>query len=272
MRPFGTTSIGGVLVAALMGAAVASTTGGCATAKPVDREVETPAERVLVEGIRKYRRKQYSAAVEAFNKVREKYPYSRFVAEAELKLADTKYTQEEYSSAVSRYRSFIELHPDHEKVPYARFRIAQALYQQRPKSPFFMPPIYERDLASTRRAAKAYRRFLDAFPESKYADRAEKKLRELRHDLANHELYVAEFYFESNHPRGAAMRARYLLNHYKGLGFDAKALFLLARSNLQLDRRKRALDALQDLVEFHPDTKFARRAKRYLKRYADDRG
>jgi outer membrane protein assembly factor BamD len=64
--------------------------GGCSTLdRLLGRGVdETDPGELMTDGIEKLEAGRYSDAVKAFEKIRDRYPYSKFAVTAELKLAD----------------------------------------------------------------------------------------------------------------------------------------------------------------------------------------
>ncbi|MFB6374801.1 MAG: outer membrane protein assembly factor BamD [Bradymonadaceae bacterium] len=242
---------------------VTGTAVGCATPQAV-KEASTKAEKLFLQGQMNFERTDYKGAITKYNKVRNEHPYSKYAVLADLRIADAYYEQSQWSSAAEQYRTFVKLHPNHPEVAYARFRVGKALYQKTPDNWFFLPPAYERDLGSTKRAVQGLRKFVENHSDSEYYPEGKKMLRKARRRLADHEMYVADFYLDRENPRGAKMRLQHLLNHYSGLGLDAKALYLLAVTHLKLGDRKKAKLALQDLIEYHPDSKYAGKAKDYM--------
>jgi outer membrane protein assembly factor BamD len=246
------------ILAVFLGTAVA-----CATPSAV-QNASTPAERLYRQAEVRFDRGEHTSAIEYYNQVRNEHPYSRYAKKADLRIADAYFEQGQWSSASEQYRTFIKLHPKHDKVAYARFRIGKAMYEKMPDNWFFLPPAHERDLSSTKRAARELSSFVESHPDSEYIEEAREMMREARRRLADHEMYVANFYLERDNARGAKMRLKYLLNNYSGLGLDAKALYRLAIAHTELDEPARARTALQDLMEYHPDSEYAERAKNYM--------
>lgn len=199
--------------------------------------------------------------------VRSRFPYSEYAALADLRLGDVYYRQDKFAAAIEQYRGFIKLHPRHPEIPYAAFRVAMSFYGQMPENWFFMPPAYEKDLSSARDARREFEYFLKRYKKSEFEKEARRKLAQVRRRLADHEFYVANFYIERENFRASAMRLRYLLENYSGVGLDARALFLLARSYLELGDVRAARNALQDLIEFHPESSLADDARDYLEEY-----
>lgn len=210
---------------------------------------------------------EFLEAVKLFNHVRTKFPYSDKAALASLGIGDVYFEQDQMPSAIEAYKRFIQLHPTHPEIPYARYKIALAYYKQLPGDWFFMPPAYEKDLASTDEAQIALKRFLDNHPNSTYAEEVAQKLSEVRGRLAEHEFFVGTFYLEREEPRSAAQRFAYLLENYPGLGFDEEALFLLGKSFLLLRDLEKATNTWSSLVAQYPDHPFAIEASRYMQRH-----
>jgi outer membrane protein assembly factor BamD len=236
----------------------------CAT-PPEVRNADTPAERLFEQGQHRMERGDYQGAIDKFDKVRNEHPYSRYSVRADLRVADAYFEQDQYASAREQYKTFVKLHPKHSRVAYARFRAGKAAFEQMPNNWFFLPPAHARDLHSTERAVQGLESFLAEHPDSKFADRGRKLLDRARRRLAKHELAVAKFYRDRNNPEGAAERLNHLLDNYPSLGLDAEALYLLAKSNVEMENPAGARAAVEDLIEYHPNSRYTQRARRFAR-------
>ena len=228
---------------------------------------ENAAKKAFDEAERSFRTKDYIEAIRRYNLLRTRFPYSGWATLADLRIADAYFEQEKYATAIEQYRAFTKLHPEHERVTYSNWRVALSFYKQMPEDWFFLPPGYERDLDRAKDAERELRFYLRRNPNSEYDKDATRKLLETRRRLADHELYVAEFYIKRHNPRAAALRLTYLLKNYSGLGLDPKALFLLARAYMEMGDVNKATTALGDLIEVHPDSDMAAKARAYLRRH-----
>ena len=206
----------------------------------------------------------YLEAVREFQQVRTRHPYSTWATLAELRLADCQFELGKYLEAVEAYRSFIRFHPHHDRVVYAQFRIGESYVREMPEDWFFMPPAYEKDQASTRDAVRALEDFLAARGSSEYGDRARELLRRCRRRLADHEMYVAQFYLQQREPRAAASRLERLADSFPDIGLAEEALFLLGRVYLTLEDPAKAGVALRRLVEDYPEHAHVPAARRLL--------
>ena len=242
-------------------------TAACATTKSDMPPPKSKVEAAFQKAERAMERGDWIDAQARYNAIRAQYPYSQFATMSELRLADAYYEEKKYVTAIAQYRSFLKLHPGHPRVAYASYRVADSFASQMPKPFIFLPPVYERELASTRDAERELEFFLKKFKESEYTAEAKRKLAEVRRRLADHEMYVAQFYIRKRNWRAAAMRFSYLLENYGGVGMDARALFLLARCYLELGDVDKAKLALNDLTTNFSDDPLARQARNYVRRH-----
>ena len=123
---------------------------------------------------------------------------------------------------------------------YASFRIGEAYFKQLPGDFWLFPPSFEKDQSSTEDAANELKSFLDKYPDSPYRDKAKDILVKVGKRLADHEWYVARYYWDRGKPMGTVLRLRRLLERYRGVGYDEEALWLLGRAYVAVDMPDRA--------------------------------
>lgn len=202
-----------------------------------------------------------------FRRIRREYPYSRYAALAELRLADCAAIQNNYTEAIRAYRSFVRHRPAHPEVPYAHFKIAESYYRQIPSDFFLSPPAQERDQTATRSALRQLRRFVLDYPDSEHIEDAREMVRGALALLARHELYVAEFYLNRDHATAAVGRLRHLLDVYEGSGIEPEALLMLGRVYLHMRETRDARRTFEELVDRFPESGYAEQAREYLSRF-----
>lgn len=200
----------------------------------------------------------------AFRRIRREFSYSRYAALAELRLADCMLMQSKFPEAIQAYQQFVRQRPSHADVPYARYKVAECYFKQIPEDFFLAPPAEERDQAPTRTALEEIRRFLLDFPDDSRAASARDMARRALALLARHELYVARFYLDRDHPEAAIMRLEGLLNSYRGSGIEPEALLLLGRTYLNLHDRTKARRAFDELVHRYPHSGLVAQAREFL--------
>jgi outer membrane protein assembly factor BamD len=203
-------------------------------------------------------------ALKFFEYVRTKYPFSKYAALSELRLADLKFDGERFVEAADAYQQFVTLHPSHEEVDYAEFRVGVAYLRDAPSDFRLFPPAHEKDQRQLEKAAQSLAAFVKSRPGSKYAAEAKKLLAEAEGRLAAHEWYVGEYYFKRGRWFGAAGRYERLVEKYPGSRHEAEALMKMARAYLKVDEKHRARNALQRLIVKHPQDARRPEAERLL--------
>lgn len=172
-------------------------------------------EDLMRDGLSSFDKADYTKAIESFQKIKDRYPYSKFAIYAELKLADSYFKRDEFDEAIEAYRDFERLHPKNTAIPYV-------LYQQGMCN-FTRMNTIDRDQTYTELALKDFRRLEGQFPDDIYSLRAKRNIRKCLTNLADHELYVGCFYYKVNQYSAALKRFEYLISHYPDLGQYAKA-------------------------------------------------
>lgn len=198
--------------------------------------------------------------------VRREFPYSRFAALADLRVADCAMKEGRYAEAIEGYNQFVRYRPSHPEIPYARFMAAVANFQQIPSEWLLSPPAYERDQHYAHESLRLLRRFILDFPGDPLVPRAQRMAEDAVRLLAAHELYVASFYLDREHPRAAAGRLNTLLRSFPGSVYDPEALYLLGLSHQRMSDPKGARVAFEELIERFPNDEFASRARDALGR------
>lgn len=243
LRP--TRLLAAVLLIALAACNKHLTFSGEAKLRPTAEENYQAGQELLKDG-------SYPEAQKFFEYVRTKFPFSKYAALADLRLADAKFSQGKFAEAADAYGQFVQLHPSHEDVDYAEFRIGESYLRDAPSDFALFPPAYEKDLRQVRKASEALHKFLEKYPASKRVPDAKKLIAEADGRLAANDWYVAEYYFRHARWAGAAGRYEALVDKYPGSKHESEALLKAARSYVELGEKFRARTALQRLIVQHP--------------------
>ncbi len=217
-------------------------------------EYSVSAQKNYDKGMEELERKDWLAASKYFAFIKTRFPYSKFAVLAELRLADAELGAEAFIEAIDSYRLFIKFHPTHEMVAngYAAYKIGEGFAAQLGSDFWLFPPSYEKDQSSTEDAATELKTFLDKYPDSPYREKAQKILEQVGKRLADHEWYVARYYWDRGRPMATVLRLRRLLERYRGVGYDEEALWLLGRAYVAVGETARAKTTFQELVAKHP--------------------
>ncbi len=189
---------------------------GCAL---FETKEERNAQELAFDGMEEYNNGNYRQAIEAFETLKDWYPFSRFAILAELKKADAHYKLEEYEEAVFAYEEFENLHPRNEAIPYVIYQIGMCSFEQ--------IDTIDRNQAPARNALNAFRRLRSQFPNDAHSHRARDHIKTCLKSLAGHDLYVGRFYFKSKHYKAALARFKSILT-YADVGIHREALQYIA--------------------------------------------
>jgi outer membrane protein assembly factor BamD len=210
------------------------------------------AEEDYQAGVEELEHQNWAEGQKFLEHVRSKYPFSKYAALAELKLADAKFQQDRWIEAADAYQKFAQLHPTHDEVDYAEYREALAHFKEAPGDWALFPPAYEKDQHSLDLTVKRLKGFLKERPDSKLRPEAEKLLAQAQGRLSAHEWYVADFYWSRGRWAGAAGRLEGLVRDFPGSEHEPEALWRLAQACVKLEEQHRARTALQKLITRHP--------------------
>jgi outer membrane protein assembly factor BamD len=142
-----------------------------------------------------------------------------------------------------------------------------------PDDVWLLPPSYEKDQSSVGDTLRELDDFIKKYPDSPYVKDAQPLRREALKRLVDHEVYVARFYLDRDHPKAAAMRIEGAIRRYPGSGREPELLLTLGQTYLHMGDRDRARDTFERVVREYRGAEQARRSELYLefmrKRYGD---
>ncbi|NCN28313.1 outer membrane protein assembly factor BamD [bacterium] len=171
----------------------------------------------------------YFEAREAISSLKRRFPQSRFVKRADLRLADVEFAEDNFTEAAAVYGVFVDLHPKDEEADYALFRKALSFFNDSPSK-------IARDQGSCSDAVVAAKRLIQRYPASTHRKETQEIIFKSRYKLAQKEAYVAKFYEKKDKNLAAKRRWLYLLSEYADLedspNDDAKKLIKKAKEKV----------------------------------------
>ena len=221
------------------------------------REPQTPEEMYQL-GVRMMNRGNYQRAVELFERVKTRYPFSQYAVLSELRIGDTFFKKGEFPEAVDAFQTFLKLHPRHAEVDYVIYKIAQAEFEQ-------APSIAQRDQVATKRMLAATQTFNERFPGSKYAEDVGKMRRSGYARLAKGVLQIGDFYYRRGRFQvdaqdkvvaweAAIRRYEQVLDEYpEATDLGATALYRIGLVQARMHRKAEASETLERLKQRFPD-------------------
>jgi len=178
---------------------------GCALFES-SHEMEKSAEELGSEGSSAFVSGNYKDAIKAYTDLKDWYPFSKYAILAELKIADSYYHLKAYDEAILAYEAFENMHPKNDAIPYVIYRSGLCWFEQ--------IDTVDRDQTPAKNGMTQFKRLIDQYPESEYAQQAKGKIQTCLENLSAHEFYVANFYFKTKKYESALKRYESLVSNY----------------------------------------------------------
>lgn len=167
---------------------------------------EDTAQELYENGMSAMQEKDYGNAVESFSALGDRYPFSPYAIPAKIALGDAYALDKQYFEAAAVYEEFLGMHPRHESVDYVLFQAGKCKYESHRSIDLPQNVLSE--------AIELFQRIPDSYPDSKYREQAVEYIGKCRQLLAEHELFVADFYFKSGSYKSAWARYQYIIDNY----------------------------------------------------------
>lgn len=184
-------------------------------------DMNLPARNLLAQGMDDYNVGKYFTAIEFFQEILNRYPFSPEAPLAELKAADCSFHLGRYLEALVLYEEFANRHPTNESIPYVIFQKGMCNYKQIDR--------VDRDTTGAVKAIEFFKQLLKSYPNSPYTNEAKARIATATEFLADHEYFVAEYYVRTEKYDQAKVRLKFLLAKYSEQPIAAQAKDLLAR-------------------------------------------
>lgn len=148
----------------------------------------------------------YDQAISYYTKLKDQYPFSPYTSQAELHLADAYFQDRRYAAAENAYKEFESLHPGHEDIAYVLFRIGLSNFKQFKSIDLPQDNVTE--------AMQYFHRVAEAYPQEPIAENARDYARKCYRFQAEHEIFVADFYWRTERYISAWKRYSYVVANF----------------------------------------------------------
>ncbi|MEF2231007.1 MAG: outer membrane protein assembly factor BamD [Pseudodesulfovibrio sp.] len=170
---------------------------------------EDTAQELYEAGMDAMNEKEYTDAQGYFNKLKDRFPFSPYALKAELALGDAYYLDAQYQMARDAYKEFEALHPSNESIPYVLFQIGNSNYR--------LFTSIDRRQENIKEGLEYFYRLRETYPNSEYAAAAEELIAKSRRILAEHEVYVADFFWRTAQFGPAWHRYQYVVENFSDI-------------------------------------------------------
>lgn len=170
---------------------------------------EDTAQEIYEAGIDAMSTKEYGDAQEYFGKLRDQFPFSPYALKAELALGDAYFLDEQYLLALDTYKEFEALHPSNENIPYVLYQIGNSNYK--------LFKSIDRRQENIKEGLEYFYRLTETYPDTKYAQAAKDLIAKSRRILAEHEVYMADFFWRTGQYGPAWHRYQYVVENFSDI-------------------------------------------------------
>ena len=215
-------------------------------------------EDYYAQGQLNFATKEYKAAIENYQQVIDKYPFSPYAEDAEMKIGLAYYQQKDYAEAIGALDDFERMHPTSKNLELVSYYIGLSYYDQIGRE--------DQDQGKTEAALKRFQELEQRFPEGSFAELAHDKVLVCREMLARNQMIVASYYYKRANFRAAESRFAQLLQKYPETPVAPDALFELGVSLEKEGKRYSAAQAFAAVKKHFPDSNYAKKAQAELTR------
>ena len=182
-----------------------------------------------------YDEESFEIAISKLGEFKSRFPYSQYATDAELLIANAQFQLSRYPEAVVSYEQFVKLHPKHPQSDFAMFRIGESYWKDAPEE-------VNREQEFTAKAIDEWHKLLATHPESKYSNEARNLILAGRKRLAEHAIFISDFYCRKKIYHSCAFRFLQVDKDFPEFPAIRKSALLAAATALELVAKQKEID------------------------------
>lgn len=224
--------------------------------KTAENLAQEQVEELYNKGKRAMNVGNYQFAVDYFRALESNFPYGEYTEQAKLDIIFAYDKSGKPDEAIEAADNFIKLYPTHRNVDYAYYMKGVASFEKKEsRMDQFMKggKAVVRDPEPYRNSLSAFNDLITRYPSSIYAEDARQRIVYIRNQLADRELAVAQFYYDSKTYVAAVNRCKNIVYQYERSPAVEGALVLMEKSYLEMGLDDLAASTHTILVENFPD-------------------
>ena len=172
--------------------------------------------------------------------------------------AESYFQTKSYLLAAYQYENFVKSYPKSDRIQEASFKAAKSYYFQSPK--------FSLDQEDTFTAIEKLQIFINLYPNSEYAEEANKMIAELQEKLEKKEFEIAKQYYTIRDYRAAIKSNEIFIASFPGTKFREEALYTKFIASFEIainsidSKKTERLEELQQqynvILRYYPETLF----------------
>ena len=217
-----------------LAAVLAVSTGllaGCGST-PREAEAQWSAERLYAEAKEEASTGNFERAGKLYERLEGRASGTALAQQAQIERAFMLYKNGDKAQSLSVLERFIKLHPTSAAADYALY--LQGLVNFNDNLGLLgnlaRQDLAERDQQAARDSFQSFKRLIDQFPQSIYADDARVRMNYIVSTLAAYEVHVARYYYRRGAYVAAVNRAQSVVNDYQESPSAQEALYIMSQS------------------------------------------
>ncbi len=198
---------------------------------------ERPDERLIEKELYdqaqvRLKNSSFSTAIMSLEALESRFPFGRYAEQAQAELIYAYYMNSQFEACQSAAERFINLHPRHSHTGYAFYMKGLAAFTDDSGlfSRYFQSDLAKREVIMAQTSFDELSDFISRYPGSKYVPHAKQRMIYLKNLLAEHEIYVADFYMKRGAYLAAIGRAKYVIEHLPNTPQTPFALAILVEA------------------------------------------
>ncbi|HEU0229649.1 MAG TPA: outer membrane protein assembly factor BamD [Burkholderiaceae bacterium] len=190
--------------------------------------------------------------------IESRYPFGIYAQQSLIDLAYVDWKDQEPEQALAAIDRFQQQYPNHPGTDYMLY--LKGLVTFTPPSAAFtritQQDPSERDPKGLRESYAAFNELIKRYPNSPYTKDAKQRVVWLVSTIAQHEVDVAQYYYQRGAYVAAANRAQKVITDFQGVPIAEKALYIMYLSYGKLGLTKLQSDAKRVLDKNFPNSKY----------------
>ena len=221
--------------------------------------------QLFQEATKEARKDNYETSRALYSVIINTYPDSVYLPLSKLAIADTFYLEGTTSALIQAgqaYQDWVTFFPTHPLSDDVCMKMAEVEMRRM--------GLADRDISPARKAEQRLKFCIQQYKQSSLRPDVELRLREVQNSLADHDLNVANQYYDkyyrhaANNLKGAQSRLREVTEKYPNYERMAEVLYRLGVTYVEEEEPDEATKYFQQLVRKHPNSDFADKAKEKL--------
>lgn len=225
------------------------------------KDEKSNAEIAYSKAMKSLKDKNYVTAAEAFTKIDDDFPFSKWAIKAQTMAVYCYYKEEDYAKLIPIVEDFIRLNPTNDSVPYMMYMKGLSFYNQIPE--------IDRAQDSSRDASSTFRELIARFPDSPHSLDARNKLIFVDEHLAGTKMSIGRYQIKNKNYIGAINNFTEVIDRYRTTNQVPEAYFRLVEIYHKIGLHQESLAAYRQLKSSFPENNWAELARKIDPVYFD---